>query len=478
MRIRTSGIVLAALLAGQAAAAAQATAPSTVSRWNQALLEAIANTGTGPTVASRALAIAHTCMFDAWAAYDGRARGTQFGAQLRRPRAEHTLANKRAAVSHAAYRAGVDLFPTEKARFEALLDALGYRPEPTDDRLSRPAGIANVACGEVLDQRHRDGSNQLGEHGGAPYSDYTGYRPVNTDTTVVDPARWQPLRVPGKDGRTSSVQAFLTPQWGWITPFALHPYRSYGMQAPPRYGTPEYAEEARRVVEYSAALTDAHKVIVEYWANGPRSVTPPGHWNRFAQHVALRDRIGIDGGVKLYFALNNALMDAGILAWRSKVELDYVRPITAIRTLYAGRTVRAWGGFGQGTREIPGHAWSPYQPPYAITPPFAECVSGHSTFSAAASEVLKSFTGSDRFEHSATVAAGSSLVEPGLVPARDVTLRWRTFTEAADQAGLSRRYGGIHFSIGDLEGRRVGRLVGRQAWTKARSYFGPGRDDD
>ncbi|MFC0677201.1 vanadium-dependent haloperoxidase [Lysobacter korlensis] len=472
MRTTKLAAVVATLLWLPATGIAKPAQPSTVNQWNQALLEAISTTGTGPTVASRALAIAHTCMFDAWAAYDQTARGTQFGSHLRRPRAEHTLDNKRAAVSHAAYRAALDLFPSEKPRFDALLRKSGQRPDLSNGDVTKPAGIANVACGEVLEVRHRDGSNQLGDRGGAPYSDYTGYQPVNSETHVFDPSRWQPLRVPTYDGRSTYVQKFLTPQWGWVQPFALRPYRSYGLQAPPRYGSAEYEAEAREIVEISARLTEKQKVIAEYWANGPHSVTPPGHWNMFAQVVSKRVRRGIDGDVKLFFALNNALMDAGIFAWRSKVELDYVRPITAIRTLYAGKTIRAWAGFGRGTQEIAGHTWSPYQPAYAISPPFAECVSGHSTFSAAAAQVLRTYTGSDRFEYSAVVPAGSSLVEPGLVPARDVKLHWATFSEAADEAGFSRRYGGIHFSIGDLEGRRVGRVIGKQAWQKARSHFG------
>lgn len=71
--------------------------------------------------------------------------------------------------------------------------------------------------------------------------------------------------------------------------------------------------------------------------------------------------------------------------------------------------------------------------------------------------------------------SGSSHAEPGIVPAGDVRLKWPTFSHAADEAGLSRRYGGIHFPIGDLEGRRVGRVIGQQAWHKARAYFGPRR---
>ena len=132
----------------------------------------------------------------------------------------------------------------------------------------------------------------------------------------------------------------------------------------------------------------------------------------------------------------------------------------------------AWGGPGRGTRPIRGEDRLPYQPPTVVTPPFAEYVSGHSTFSAAAAEVLASFTGSQRFGLSVTVPAGSSMIEPGAVPARPVTLSFRTFADAADEAGRSRRYGGIHFQAGDLDGRELGRRVGANAWAKAGGYFG------
>jgi len=98
-------------------------------------------------------------------------------------------------------------------------------------------------------------------------------------------------------------------------------------------------------------------------------------------------------------------------------------------------------------------------------------VLGHSTFSAAGAEILRLFTGSDRFGASVTIAAGSSRIEPGVTRGRDVTLSWPTFSAAADQAGISRRYGGIHFEQGDLDARTAGRLVARQAWAKARSHF-------
>jgi hypothetical protein len=148
-----------------------------------------------------------------------------------------------------------------------------------------------------------------------------------------------------------------------------------------------------------------------------------------------------------------------------------VRPITAVRFLMAGQDIQAWGGAFKGTQTIKGEQFQSYQIGTQPTPAFPEFSSGHSAFSAAAAEVLKSFTGSDTFGNSVTKKAGTSPVEPGAVPATDITLSWPTFSAAADQAGMSRRYGGIHFREGDLQSRAMGRKVGAQAWAKAQQYF-------
>jgi len=111
--------------------------------------------------------------------------------------------------------------------------------------------------------------------------------------------------------------------------------------------------------------------------------------------------------------------------------------------MHNGQQISAWGGPGQGTQVIDGGTWVPYQASWFPTPPFAEYISGHRTFSASAAEVLKLFTGSDTFGFSTTIPAGSSFVEPG-VPAQDEFMYWSTFSAAADEAGVSRRYGGIH----------------------------------
>jgi hypothetical protein len=272
-------------------------------------------------MAARALAIVHTCMYDAWAAYDERAVGTQLRGALRRPAAERTLANKEEAVSYAAYRALADVLPADRASvYDPLMRRLGYDAGDDSTDIETPAGIGNVACAAVLEFRHHDKANQLGDLAPGAYSDWTGYAPANKPAPVppraaaADPSRWQPLVYVNSTGDLVS-QRFMAPQWCFVTPFALakgdelrgalRPF------APADYGTAEYARQARELVDLSAKLTDAQKAVAEYWLDGPNSEQPPGHWMLFAQWVSGRDRHTLDDDVKMFFALSNALLDAG-----------------------------------------------------------------------------------------------------------------------------------------------------------------------
>ncbi len=434
-----------------------------VTKWNEAALEAIRITHPGPPIVARALAIAHTCIYDAWAAYDNKAKGTRFGGNLRRPNGERTNANKEKALSFAAHECLSDLFPSEVSSFNALMTSLSYDPNDNSTDVTTAAGIGNVAAKAVLDFRHHDGSNQLGDlHTGA-YSDYTGYAPVNTPTAINDPNYWQPLQV------GANVQKFIAPHWGKVAPYALKSgsqFRKALLKPADYFKEPDrYKLQAQQVLEYSAHLTDEKKVIAEYWADGPSSELPPGHWALFAEFVSDRDHHTVDQDAKMFFAMTNAVLDASIASWDAKRYFDYVRPVTAIHYLYAGQQVESW----QGT--IDGADWKPYQAANVVTPPFAEYISGHSVFSAAAAETLKLFTGNDHFGNSVTIPAGSSRVEPGAVPAQDTVLYWATFSDAADEAGISRRFGGIHFIDGDLESRKLGRVIGKQAWKKTLNLF-------
>jgi len=280
---------------------------------------------------------------------------------------------------------------------------------------------------------------------------------------------------------------------------------------------------------------DFVRVLAEFWADGPNSETPPGHWNVVANSVSdnpnFVKRIGGAGpvlddlqwDVKLYFAVNAAVHDAACAAWSLKRYYDGWRPISAIRhmgmlgqssdplagsyhpnglplvtnlielvtvsSVNSGRhaglipgriAIYAWPGQPadpvnqfSGVHWIHADSWLPYQKKTFVTPAFPGYVSGHSTFSRAAAEVLTAITGSPFFPGGLgtyTAPSNTSLTfEKG--PSQTVQLQWATYYDAADQAGLSRIWGGIHPPVDDFVGRRTGALCGQGAWALAQKYF-------
>ena len=454
-------------------------ASSLVTDWNNVALQAIRDTRPGPPIVARDLFIVHNAIFDAWSAYDTKAISTTVGGAYRRPIDEQTLANKQEAISYAAYRALVDLFPSQKSVFDTKLSSLGYDPNNSSNDLSTASGIGNLSAQNLLNIRHNDGSNQLGNlNGGSPYSDYTGYTHVNTIYEVNDINHWQPLRASNGQGGFVD-QKFIAPFWGKVKGFGLNTYNEFPIADPIYYDPANptsaaslaFVAQAQAILDYSANLTDQQKVIAEYWADGPSSELPPGHWNLFAQSISDRDFHSIDADATMFFALNGAMFDASIATWGNKREFDYVRPVTAIRELFRDKQVFAWAGPNQGSQYILGQDWQPYQASTIVTPPFAEYTSGHSAFSAAGAEILKQFTGSDVFNGSITISGKDpGHFETGL---SDVTLNWATFSDAAQEAGISRLYGGIHFSDGNLNGQVLGREVAIQSWSTAQSFINP-----
>jgi hypothetical protein len=217
-------------------------------------------------------------------------------------------------------------------------------------------------------------------------------------------------------------------------------------------------------------------MIAEYWLGDAGTPGNTGssqileHWNVIAQYVMRRDIYDLEHAVKLFFILNNTLLDACIACWDTKYAYASVRPITAIQRLYAGRSVQAWAGPYKGTRLIDGTAWQPYQLATRVsTAPFEYC-SAHSTLSAAAATILSLYSGSDYFGGTHTCPAGSSEIEPDQTPRNDVTLYWPTFSAAAEEAGLACHYAGIHFEQSDLVGRILGRAVASVTWLKAQQH--------
>lgn len=483
---RGSGLVMAALLAAGLPAAAQAS-QSVVVTWNAAALQEVRLGRLGPPIVARALAVAHTCMYDAWAAYDPVALPVA-STVPRRPLGEVNVHNKTKAVSHAAYHCLRNLFPAGQARLETTLRSLGFDPNDTQTtNLTYGAGVGNAAAAAVLASRRHDGSNQYGDLAPGAYSDYTGYVPRNapmpfclpTDPvgcpfTIADPLRWQPLT-----GPTGTVQRYIAPHWEHVRGFALSSARQFdtlpAVAAGPRYlqSAQLFQADVDQVVQISGALTPWQKLLVEYWADGPESELPPGHWGLYAQHVARRDfnsATSLDRDVRMFFAMHNASFDAGIVAWYLKRKHDGVRPITAVRANKNGKSIFAWGGPGQPSRWIGGSRWTPYNPGSNLSPAFPGWVSGHASFSAASAAVLRNFTGSDAFNYTTVIPADFGRVEPG-VPAVPTQLSYATFTQAANDAAATRLLGGIHFNDDNTVGLLIGDQAGQQAWQRSQFLF-------
>jgi hypothetical protein len=453
-------------------------------KWDDELLQVIrANPKiTGPTITARAIAVLHTATYDAWAAYDSVAKGTRLGSTLRRPAAERTPENKDKAISFAAYLTLVDLFPDatfhRDGDFVAQMTELGY----TDlNDPSTPAMVGRTAAQAVIDFRHADGSNQTGGYTDPCTSNC--YAAKNTWETVSDPWHWQPLCVPLVPYGTpctspSAVQKPLHPQWGKIKPFALSSPLQYNVPGPPKNSDGTYSTaDIDTALADTSNLSDASKVKAEYWADGPGSEFPPGHMALFAQILSRKRGDSVDTDAQMFFALGNALLDASIASWAHKYNYDFVRPITGIRERYKNTEITSWlgpgvspstGNFGK----VNGKEWKPFQASGVVTPAFPEYVSGHSTFSGAGAYILTNFFNSDVFGAQVTIKQGMLKIEPGTPAApAGVTLSWPTFTAASYEAGMSRRYGGIHFKSGDEHGRYLGRMVGISVYSKAMNYI-------
>jgi PAP2 superfamily len=464
-----------------------------VLRWNALLIQAVKATNMKPPIVARAIAMVHTAMYDAWAHYDKKAMSVYILTLKKADSTTHSLENRQKALSFAAFRVLLDLFPKkgqpleQQTLFTALMVEYGYdyTNESKYDAATpvlelTPERIGNTAAAELLEARHQDGSNQI-----MKYADTTEYAPVNNGIDpIVDINHWQPL-ITDKNTVPPTVQTFLVPHWCLVKPFAivaadLRPPipASYPQTMPitqnecvdvePQQEATEFEKNCLAVLEFSKNLDDETKMIAEYWAAGANTPTPPGLWCGIAQSVSLRDGNDLSKDVKLFFALGNALMDSSIACWYSKRYYDFCRPISAIRTLYKNKdSERIWHTPYQAKGIIKLGSWSSYLP----TPPFAEYTSGHSTFSAAAAEILTCITGSTYLGMTVTLPAGSSIIEPGLTPACTITLQWKFFAEAAEQAGLSRLIGGIHFPASNTEGLKMGKKIASLVFAKAKSYW-------
>ena len=572
---------------------------SVARRWDEATLDAIRRALPAPTVHARNLFHVSAAMWDAWAAYDPTAAGyfvkeKQTAADVSAARDEAiSYAAYRVLTERYIKAVGAD---KDLSEFDDLMDALCYPLDVTTTTGSSPAAVGNRIAQAVIAFGLTDGSNQATGYNDPGYKPVNPPLVVAKPGTVMsDPNRWQPLQIEHMISQNgipvvNGVQQAVGTVWGHVKAFGLPDGGPTGVPIdpgpPPRLGDPatdqalkdqvvEVIRDSSRLDPSDGATIDISpgargnndlgtndgsgrpvnpatgkpyppnvvnqgdfgRVMAEFWADGPNSETPPGHWNVLANlasdELAPNLRIGGQGpvvdrlqwDVKLYFALNGAVHDAAIAAWGLKGDYDSARPISLIRYMgglgqssdpglpsynkeglplvpdlielvtkattapgqrHAGLAghegqiaIRAWAGTPKdpktqvgGVKWILAVDWVPYQLPTFVTPAFPAYASGHSSFSRAAAEVLTGFTGSEYFPGGVsgyTIKAGSLKFEAG--PTADIQLEWATYYDAADQAGQSRLWGGIHSQADDFTGRELGSACGIAALALAREYY-------
>jgi len=437
-------------------------------KWGKLALTATAhdtkNFNPRPTITSRFLGLIFTSVFDAWSRYDSKASPVYLDNVERRPHTERTLHNKEIAISYAAFRTMSEYYYPDKELFASFMKDLGLDPEDMSLDPSTPAGIGNLAAKAVIEARKGDGANQYGEEKGSKgtsYYNYVGYKPMNVADDNTDPNRWQPKYFSDGNGG-KFAPACLTPFWDKVEPIALKSANQFRPGPPPMIGSEQLKKEVEEVVEMQAHLTDYQKALVEFMRDGPQSVQQAGHWLNFSQDVSRRDQHTLDEDVKMYFYVQVVAMDAFIACWDSKMYYDFARPYALVHEYYNDKDITAWGGVGKGMIEMKGKEWRPYSPDTFLCPPFPSYVSGHSTISGGCAEALKIWTGSDKFGVEATLVAGA-MTEPQNL-GDTITLKFPTFTEAGEMAGISRVLGGYHIQSENLAGLKLGRDVAKDIW--------------
>lgn len=569
---------------------------SVARRWDEQLLAAIRLDIPRPTVHARNLFHASAAMWDAWAAYDKVAAGVF----VRERHTDADLdAVRRRAMSYAAYRVLLRRYEhavggaVTTACLRGVMADLGYDPADTHASGDDPVALGNRIGARVLAETVDDGSDEATGYVD-PHPYVSPNPPLAYDTpgaTLKDPDVWQQLNLSVAATQNgiilpSGVQEYIGSQWGAVRPFAMTrassavPWHDPGPT--PRVGpamkawlldvlqkSSEGDPSDGRTIDISPGAyghntlgtndgtgwkknpvtgqsyapqvvprADFARVMAEFWADGPSSETPPGHWNVLANQLSdspgfSRRLLGkgepvdaLSWDVHTYLALNGAVHDAAIAAWDVKRRRVSSRPISLIRWMggkgqssdpsgpsydpgglplvpglvevvtkessapgqrhahlafHVGQVaVRGWPGEpgdrateDAGVRWVRAIDWVPYQRRTFVTPAFPAFISGHSTFSHAGAVALEQMTGSPYFpggfgEH---VAPARMFLTFERGPTVEVRLQWASFADAADEAGQSRIWGGIHIQPDDFVGRKVGHQVGLDAMALARRYF-------
>ena len=409
-----------------------------------------------PSIIFRITALSSNAWFDAIAPYNEKARGV-YSHIPNRPESERTDENRNVAMLYASLRVLNSILPDYTAVWEQMVSDAGLDPFDLSLDLSTPVGIGNHAGFKIAEARENDGTNQLGNEGGCvyncvPYSDYTGYAPLNTYDMLIDASRWQPKLLEKPDG-TSSVQAFVTPYLEKVVP--------YSYKRPNRFKAPYpvnsdvnnihgYADQANVVLQASADLTDEQKIKSELFDNKFESVLAA------AGSAVPFLGLTLEEAVIIEFATNIASFDTAIAIWYNKRKYDAVRPFSAIAHIYGSNMVTAWGGVGNGTvYDMPADQWESYLP-VANHP---EYPSATASFCTAHAQVMRKLHGEYSINFTYNIEAGGSRIEPGITPSTDLSLSWTNWTDFENDCGQSRLWAGVHFPDSIPAGMDIGRRI-------------------
>lgn len=563
---------------------------SVARRWIEQNLAAIRLEVPQPGVHARNLYHLSVTMFDAWASFET----SQNGLVNETLSANLEVTDRETVISHAAFRILSHRYgmgrrgPRHSSCFRAVMQDMGLNPDMNSLDGESAAALGNRIGQTVIEHFQNDGSLESQNYSDPTYA--APGPPLFVDepgTRATDPTKWQPLnlaRAVTQNGIAleSGPVAYIGPHWGNVKPFSVarnmpgetymepRPFPAMGPEmrdwvadviartsllatgsdtldiSPGSYGNQPLGsdESAGHAINpitgesYPAQIVprrDFARVLAEYWADGPNSETPPGHWNTIAHkaidHETFQNRLfgnveadALTYDAHLYLLLNGALHDAAIVAWELKRLYETSRPITLIRWMGArGQSsdatlpsyhmhglplipghielvtedsskpgerheflapfvdqvvILSWPGAPGFSDEVTSEAtwiraveWSPYQPETFVSPAFPGYISGHSTFSRAAAEVLAEITGSAFFPGGLGefVAPRNQYLHFEQGPSQDIRLQWATYFDAANQSGQSRIFGGIHILPDDMDGRHFGASVGLSAVDWARS---------
>jgi hypothetical protein len=386
---------------GLVAACSAVASADVILDWNRELLSSVAAESMAPPRVSRLMAMVHVAQYEAVNSVSRTHRA--FTSYIDCP----DEVSKEAAAARAGRDVLAALFPHRAAQYDALL-ASHLSGIAAGTAKTNGLSLGQTAAARILSMRADDGSST-----------------VVVDNGSNDIGRWRPTPPANATG--------LLPNWPNVTPWTMTSGSQFRPPPPPALTSAEYAAAYNEVKRLGSATgsdrTAEQTDIARMWAAGGGTVTPPGMWNQIAQQLSEHRGLSIDENARLFAMLGVGVTDAAVVSWDAKYEYDLWRPVTGIQL-----------GDLDGNDATAGDAdWMPL----LTTPPFPAYTSGHSTFSAVSAEILASFFGTDDLSFTASGVG--------------ITRSFNSLWAAAEEAGMSRIYGGIHWQFDNTAGLSSGR---------------------